>query len=105
MGWQSVVCCGVPLVGSKGKGASVWPRGEQQIGIGVGLGQVPNVERKNGGYQQYCVVIFARFLRGFLGFLGFGVVVELVGRSRRITLVLIIGLIVHTVYDLLPRDG
>ena len=33
------------------------------------------------------------------------VVVELVDRSRRITFVLIIGLIVHKVYDLLPWDG
>lgn len=43
--------------------------------------------------------------RGFLGFLGFGLVVELVGCGRCVTLILVIGLIVHTVSDMLPRDG
>ena len=89
--WQSVVCCGVPLVGSRGDGATVWPRSEQQIGIGVGLGHVPNIERRNGGYRQCCVVIFARFWGGFWGFWG-GVV----------DFSLVIGLITHSVCDLLP---
>ena len=40
-----------------------------------------------------------------MGFLGFGLVVELVSFSRIITLILVSGLIVHTVCDLLPRDG
>lgn len=46
-------------------------------------------------------IIFARFC---VRFLGFGLVVELVGFRRRITLVLVIGLILHVTCDLLPRN-
>lgn len=64
MGWQSVVCCRRPLIGSKEDGAAVWLWGKQQIGIGVGLGHVPNVERRNGGYWQRCVMILRIFFGG-----------------------------------------
>ena len=106
MAWQSVVLCGIPLVGSRGEGATVWPWDKQQIWIGVGLGHVPSKCREEKWrLTQCCVVFFARFLGGFLGFLGSGLVVELVGCGKCITLILVIGLIVHALYDLLPRDG
>ena len=88
------------LVDSRREGAVVWPRGEQQIGIGVGLRNVPS---KCTVVKKWKAVgnVAVRFLRVFL----FGLVVELVGYSRRINFVWVIGLIVHTVCDLLSRNG
>ena len=109
MAWQSVVFCGIPLVGSRGEGVAVWPWGKQQIWIGIGLGHVPSKCRKEKWrltatlHCVFCAFFGGR--RGFLGFLSSGLVVELVVYGRYITLILVIGLIVHALYDLLPRDG
>ena len=54
----------------QGRGAAVWPRGEQQIGIGVGLGYVPNKDREEKWRLSAMLRCdFCAFLGGFLGFL------------------------------------
>lgn len=98
--WQSVVCCGIPLVGgSRGEGATVWPWGEQQIRIGVGLEHVPNKCRVEKWKAAGNVVVWnffgAVYWVWFLGLLRFGLVDPN----------LMIGLITNSECDPLPRDG
>ena len=57
-----------------------------------------------GNVVLWFLRVFFFFWEGVSGFLGFGLVVELVGCGRCVTLILVIGLIVHTVCDMLPRD-
>lgn len=72
MAWQSVVFFGIPLVGSRGEGAAVWPWGKQQIWIGVGLGHVPSKCRKEKWRLTATMrCVFCAFFGGVSGVSGF----------------------------------